>query len=100
MLCAPLLAGCGTAARLNFKGHNRPAAPIDVSVYVGDGRVAFDPRRIAAGPVRLLVANESASARSVVIALPDGRVVARTPEVASGATAQVKTTLIRRAYEV
>jgi hypothetical protein len=100
VLCTPLLAGCGTAARLSFKGHGRPATPIDVSVYVGDGRVSFDPRRLTAGPIELLVANESARARMVVVTLPNGRVVARTPKVQPGGTAQLKTTLTRSAYEV
>jgi hypothetical protein len=100
VLCAPLLAGCGTAARLSFKGHGRPATPIDVSVYVGDGRVSSDPRRITAGPVELLVVNASAHVRTVFVALPDGRVIARTPKVEPGGTAQLKTTLTRSAYEL
>ena len=99
MLCAPLLAGCGSA-RLESEGDSRPASPIDVSVYVGDGRLAFDPRRITAGPVELLVVNQSAHARNVVVTLPNGRVVARTPEVEPGGSAQMKTTLTRSAYEV
>jgi hypothetical protein len=100
VLCAPLLAGCGSAARLKFEGHNRPASPIDLSVYVGDGRVAFAPRRITAGPVELLVVNQSARAREVVVTLPDGRVAAKTPELEPGGSAQLKTTLTRRSYEV
>ena len=64
-----------------------------MSVFVGDGRVAFDPRHVTAGPVTLLVANESPHSHSVVLTLPGGRVVARTPEVEPGGTAQFKTTL-------
>jgi hypothetical protein len=100
VLGAPLLAGCGSATRLESKGHNRPASPIDVSVYVGDGRVAFDPRHITAGPVELLVANQSAHAQEVVVTLPGGRVVAQTPKVEPGGSAQLKTTLSRSSYEV
>jgi hypothetical protein len=100
VLCAPLLAGCGAAARLESKGDSRPASPIDVSVYVGDGRLAFDPRRITAGPVELLVVNQSTHPRKVAVALPDGRVVAHTPKVEPGSSAQLKTTLTRNAYEV
>jgi hypothetical protein len=99
VLCAPLLAGCGSAARLDFKRHNSPASPIDLSVYVADGRVAFDPRRITAGPVELLVVNQSAQARKVVVTLPDGQVVAGTPKVEPGSSAQLKTTLMRSTYE-
>jgi hypothetical protein len=100
VLCAPLLAGCGSAARLESTGHNRPASPIDVSVYVGDGRAAFDPRRITAGPVELLVVNQSAHAQEVVVTLPGGRVVAKTPKVEPGGSAQLKATLRRSSYEV
>jgi hypothetical protein len=100
VLCAPLIAGCGSAARLESKGQNRPASPIDLSVYVGDGRAAFDPRQITAGPVELLVVNQAAHAQAVVVTLPGGRVVARTPEVEPGGSAQMKATLERSSYEI
>jgi hypothetical protein len=100
VLCALLLAGCGSAARLESKAHNRPATPIDLSVYVGDAGVTSDPRRFTAGPVELLVVNQSSHARNVVITLPDGRVVAYTTKVEPGASAQMKTTLAPSAYEV
>jgi hypothetical protein len=95
-----MIAGCGSATRLESKGLNRPASPIDVSVYVGDGRVAFDPRRINAGPVELLVVNQSAHARQVVISLPGGRIVATTPKIEPGGSAQLKTTLSRSSYQL
>jgi hypothetical protein len=98
VLCGSLVGGCGTAARLDFKGHSRPATPVDVSVYLGGGAPQIDPRRIAAGLVELNIANQTASAQAVSLTLPDGRVVARTPTVEAGGTAQLKATLTGSAY--
>jgi hypothetical protein len=98
VLCGSLVAGCGTAARLDFKGHSRLATPVDVSVYVGGGALLIDPRRIAAGLIELNVTNQTTSAQAVSITLPDGRVIARTAKVEAGGTAQLKATLTGSAY--
>ena len=98
MLCGSLVGGCGTAARLDVKGHSRPATPVDVSVFLGGGKPLVDPRRIAAGLVELNVTNQTGIPQVVSISLPNLRVIARTPEVEAGGTAQLKATLTGSAY--
>jgi hypothetical protein len=98
VLCGSLVGGCGTTARLGFKGHSRPATPVDVSVYLGGGAPQIDPRRVAAGLIQLNVTNQTASAQAVSLALPGGRVIARTPNVEAGGTAQLKATVTWSAY--
>jgi hypothetical protein len=102
LLCGPLVAGCGTAARLDFKGHSRPATPVDVSVYVGGGagETAIDPHLISGGPVRLLVTNQASRPETVALldANASNRVVAVTPPVPGGGTAQIKLTLASGRY--
>jgi hypothetical protein len=98
VLCGSLVGGCGSTARLDVRGHDRPATPVDVSVYLDGGRPLTDPRRVAAGLIQLNVTNQTASAQAVSLALPDGRVIARTPKVQAGSTAQLKVTVTGSAY--
>jgi hypothetical protein len=95
-----LVAGCGTAARLDFKGHNRPATPEDVSVYLGAGRPVVDPRKVRQGPVLFNMANQTGKAETVSIAAPDGRLVTHTVLIPAGGTGQLKATLTLTAYGV
>jgi len=98
VLCGSLVGGCGTATRLDFKGHSRPATPVDVSVYLGGGKPLVEPRRIAAGLVQFNVTNQTGRPQVVSITLPNLRVIARTPKVEAGGTAQLKASLTGSAY--
>ena len=100
LFCVPLLAGCGTATRLDFRGHSRPASPTDVSVYIGAAGIEVDPRRLSPGPVEFYVTNQTGRAVSIAVMRRDGRTVIRGPSIAAGGTAQLKTTLTRHAYGV
>jgi hypothetical protein len=93
VLCAPLVAGCGAATRVNFASHSRPASPIDVSVVANPEQgMTFDPSTITPGPVlfNILNLNRRSERFSVRAA---GHLLARSPQVAPGATAQLKATL-------
>ncbi len=100
LLCGPLVAGCGTAARLDFNGRNRPATPVDVSVYLGSGRPLVDPRKVRPGPVLFNVTNQTGRAQTVSIVAPDGRLVTQRVPIPAGGTGQMKATLRRTAYGV
>lgn len=65
-----VLAGCGSSG--GYANGARPPAPINVSVSLTRDAVHVSPSRVGAGPVILLVANESDSSRSVTLASPDG----------------------------
>ncbi len=100
MLCGSLVGGCGTAARLDFKGHSRPATPVDVSVYLGGGKPLVDPQRVEPGPVLFNVTNQTVKPQTVSVAAPDGRPVTRGVVIPAGGTGQLKATLRLTAYGV
>jgi len=58
-------AGCGSSER--YDNADRPPAPLNVSVSLLPGHVAVSPTRIGAGPIVLLVANESGRSRELTL---------------------------------
>lgn len=100
MLCGPLVAGCGTATRIDFAPHTRPSSPLDVSVYVGSGGIVLDPTRLSPGPVELNITNQSDRTVSVAVTGGGGRTLTRSPSIPPGSTAQLKTTLSGRRFGV
>ena len=100
LLCGPLVAGCGTAARIDFSGHARPASPVQVSVWSGPKTVRLDPIRISPGPVLFNITNQSGRPQRFSVRAGSGRLLAKTPTIAAGQTAQLKATLRRPAGEV
>ncbi len=63
-----LLVGCGSGTA--YDNTSRPPAPINVSVNLTDERVLVSPARIGAGPIVLLVANESATSHDLTLTSP------------------------------
>jgi hypothetical protein len=63
-------AGCGSSD--SYDNAARPAAPVNVAVSLTSERVAVSPDRVGAGPVVLLVANESGRSREVTLTAPSG----------------------------
>jgi hypothetical protein len=57
-------AGCGQSDNRNT---NRPPVPINVSVQLGTKKVTASPAKFGAGPITLLVANESGASQSLTI---------------------------------
>ncbi len=65
------LAGCGSKGA-TFANDPRPPAPINVTAAISDGRVAVSPARIGAGPVILVVSNQSTSSQELSVSSTDG----------------------------
>jgi hypothetical protein len=63
-----LLAGCGSDD--SYDNASRPPAPLNVSVNLTGSRVMVSPARIGAGPIVLLIANESGRSRDVTLSAP------------------------------
>jgi hypothetical protein len=69
----PALALCALAVTLGACGssddrnENRPPVPINVSVQVGAQKVTVSPAKFGAGPITLLVANQSGASQTVTI---------------------------------
>jgi hypothetical protein len=59
------LGGCGSSS--GYRNTARPPAPVNVAVNLTNQRVLISPTRIGAGPVVLLVANESAKSRDLTL---------------------------------
>jgi hypothetical protein len=56
------VAGCGEEDHVN---RDRPAASINVTAAIADGAIHVSPREFGAGPIRLLVSNQTASAQEL-----------------------------------
>ena len=64
------LAGCGSGD--DYDNAERPPAAISVGVVLTEERVSVSPSRLGAGPIVLIVANESGRSREVTVTAPDG----------------------------
>lgn len=62
---AVVAAGCGSSD--SYDNAARPPAPINVSVNLSSDRVAVSPDTVGAGPVVVIVANESGRSREVTL---------------------------------
>jgi len=66
MACALLTAaGCGSSS--DYKNQPRPPSPIVLGTSIDASRVSVSPSSIGAGPVLLVITNQSPAARSVTL---------------------------------
>ena len=70
VVLAGLCAGCGDNA--SYANADRPPAPIAISIAITGQRIAVSPNRVGAGPVVLLIANESGRSQDVTLAAAGG----------------------------
>jgi hypothetical protein len=88
-----LVAGCGAATRVDFASHSRPASPVDVSVVATPRQgLKLDPNSITPGPVLFNILNLNRRSKRFSVRAA-GHLLAQSPMIASGATAQLKATL-------
>jgi hypothetical protein len=95
---ALVAAGCGSSGA--YDNTPRPPAPINVAVSISDARVSVSPARVGAGPVVLLVANESGSSRDLTLGPAGAGSACVTTDASSGPinpqdTARVSVELVR-----
>jgi hypothetical protein len=64
-------AGCGSSSD-GYDNASRPPAPISVSIAIIGEHIGIAPARVGAGPVVLLIANQSNRSRDVTLSAPDG----------------------------
>jgi len=67
---AALLAGCGSSD--GYDNAQRPPAPVNLAVAITDERVRISPDRVGAGPLVLLVSNQSGRSRDLTLAGAEG----------------------------
>ena len=60
-----LLAGCGSSS--SYKNNPRPPSPITVTASISDKAVSVSPSRFGAGPITLVVTNQTQRSRELVL---------------------------------
>jgi hypothetical protein len=102
LLLAPV-AGCGGGD--DYANRPRPPAPINVTAAISDAHISVSPRRFGAGPIVLIISNQSSSAQAVTFetnelgASQPGRTFNTTPINPRG-TATLKVDVREGAWEL
>ena len=63
MLALVAVGGCGSGG--DYKNDPRPPAPINVTAAITNSKVSVSPQRFGAGPVVLVISNQSSKAQEV-----------------------------------
>ena len=71
-ITAALVAGCGGGGGSDYKNKPRPAAPIIVTASIGDKSISVSPRSFGAGPVNVIVTNQTSAAQKVTLETDSG----------------------------
>ena len=66
-----LVAGCG-GGNSDYKNTPRPASPIVITASVSDKSVSVSPRHFGAGPIRVIVTNQTSAAQKVTLETAEG----------------------------
>ena len=98
-----LIAGCGEED--DYENKPRPAAPIVVSASINSEEVSISPKEFGAGPVTLIVTNQTDSAQEVTLETDeiggdDAGIEQQTGPISPGDTASLKAELAEGTYRV
>jgi hypothetical protein len=83
LLALTMVAGCGGGD--DYANRPRPPAPINVTAAISNSRISVSPHSFGAGPVVLIVSNQSSSSQEVTFATDElggsepGRTFSTTP---------------------
>ncbi len=61
------LAAAACGGESDYANELRPPSPINVTAAITDNRVVVSPKRFGAGPIVLIIANQSSEAREVTL---------------------------------
>jgi hypothetical protein len=97
-----LAAGCGSTGTA-YKNQPRPPAAIVVSASIDNDAVAVAPRRFGAGPITLVISNQSSAPQQVTLETADtsggpGVKAVQTGPISPRETASVKADLDQGTY--
>ena len=103
MLSALAASGCGDDS--DYENQPRPPAPIVVSAAIQDNEVSVSPKEFGAGPVTLIVANETEKAQEITLETDEiggsnPGLRQRTGPINPGDTASLKADLKKGTYTV
>jgi hypothetical protein len=99
-LAGVLVAGCG--ASNDYKNEPRPPAPIVVTASINKNQVAVSPKRFGAGPITLIVTNQTGASQELTVEVNTGQAgfKGRTGPINPKDTGQLKADLARGTYSV
>jgi hypothetical protein len=99
-LAGTLVAGCG--ASNDYKNEPRPPAPIVVTASINKNQVAVSPKRFGAGPITLIVTNQTGASQELTVEVNTGQAgfKGRTGPINPRDTGQLKADLARGTYSV
>jgi len=93
---ALIAAGCGSGSK--FKNDPRPPSPVQLTGVIRDDKVTISPNRVGAGPVILLISNQTEEAHTITL---DGDQINETVGPINALdTAKLQQTLPQGTYEV
>ena len=100
---AAFAAGCGEED--DYENEPRPPAPIVVSASITDDRVSVSPRNFGAGPITLIVTNQTQSDQELVLETEEiggnaPGIEQQTGPISPGDTASLKADLRQGTYRV
>jgi hypothetical protein len=93
-------AGCGSSG--SYKNEPRPPAPIVVSASISRDQVSVSPDHFGAGPIDLVITNQSGAAQRITIETRSGRsgLMQSTAPIDPRDTAELKADLTEGRYAV
>jgi hypothetical protein len=97
------LAGCGSDS--DYANDPRPPSPINVTAAISDSKVTVSPRQFGAGPIVLIVANETQHPQRVTLQTNElggkqGGIRQRTAPINPDGTATLKVDVRQGTYQV
>ena len=95
-LAAMTAAGCGSGGK--FENAPRPAAPVQLTGVITDKGVTISPNRVGAGPVILLISNQTQQAHTIT--LDGGSTTDTVGPINPLDTARLQQTLEQGSYKV
>jgi hypothetical protein len=105
LVFALALAACGSSGH-QYKNAARPPAPIVISAAIDDQRVSISPKRFGAGPITLLISNQSNATQQVTLETVDapgsgpGKKAVETGPINPRETASVKAVVEQGTYQL
>jgi hypothetical protein len=91
-------AGCGSSG--SYKNAPRPPAPIVITAAIVPHQVSVSPRRFGAGPITLIVTNETNASQQLTLAATSSGFNGQTGPINPGDTASLKADLAQGNYTV
>ena len=99
-VAAVSVVGCGGGT--DYKNEPRPPAPIVVTASISKNQVSVSPRKFGAGPVTLIVTNQTGASQQLTLEINTGAAgfKGRTGPINPRDTGQLKADLRRGIYSV